>query len=93
MGAATLAASLAAGLAVGLAFEAGLPGHCTLAPPSLRTYVVGFAFLFAGDLIVFALGSIDGTYISKHNEAMGVDANKSLFWLVVQLAVAGTILF
>ena len=56
MGAATLAASLAAGLAVGLAFEAGLPGHCSLAPPSLRTYVVGFAFLFAGDLIVFALG-------------------------------------
>ena len=56
MGAATLAASLAAGLAVGLAFEAGLPGHCSLAPPSLRTYAVGFAFLFAGDLIVFALG-------------------------------------
>ena len=56
MGAATLAASLAAGLAVGLAFEAGLPGHCSLAPPSLQTYLVGFGFLFAGDVMVFALG-------------------------------------
>jgi len=40
---------------------------------------------------VYALTQIDSIYISKSIQAMGVDPNKGLFWLVVQLATVAVI--
>jgi len=40
---------------------------------------------------VYALTQIDSLYISKSVEAMGVDTNKGLFWLVIQLATVAVI--
>lgn len=40
---------------------------------------------------VYALTQIDSLYISKSLEAMGVDTNKGLFWLVIQLATVAVI--
>jgi hypothetical protein len=40
---------------------------------------------------VYALTQIDSIYISKSIQAMGVDPNKGLFWLLVQLATVAVI--
>jgi hypothetical protein len=42
---------------------------------------------------VYAATSLDGLYISKSMEAMGVDSSKALFWAVVQLATVAAIFF
>ena len=42
-------------------------------------------------MVVYLLGSLDGIYVSKTMESMGVDANKGLFWAVLQAATAGAI--
>jgi hypothetical protein len=41
----------------------------------------------------YAAMSIDGSYISKTMEAMGVDPNKALFWTIIQLVTVGAIFF
>ena len=46
---------------------------------------------FGAAMGVYALTQIDSMYISKSLEAMGVDANKGLFWLVIQLATVAVI--
>lgn len=46
---------------------------------------------FGAAMGVYALTQIDSLYISKSLEAMGVDASKGLFWLVIQLATVAVI--
>merc|ERR1719473_64289 len=35
---------------------------------------------FGAMMIVYLIGSLDGLYVSKTMESMGVEANKGLFW-------------
>jgi hypothetical protein len=46
---------------------------------------------FGAMMGVYLLGSIDGIYVSKTMESRGVDANKGLFWAVLQAASVGAI--
>lgn len=41
----------------------------------------------------YALSSIDGVYISKTMDAMGVEPSKALFWAVIQAVACATIFF
>jgi len=42
-------------------------------------------------MAVYVLGSVDGLYISKTIESMGVDPPKALFWAALQLGCVATI--
>jgi len=62
------------------------------------SYIVASVFGGKSDLeaygtmmAVYALGSIDGSFISKTTEAMGVESSKALFWAAIQLATAAAI--
>jgi len=44
-------------------------------------------------MCLYAASAVDGIYISKTMESMGVDASKALFWAVIQLACVATIFF